>query len=165
MSLAQSLSIVALLVSVISAMIAWRIGMRSLRITTYRSATDLMLEVDRVFVAHPELRPYFYDDKACPPGHADYNLVEAVAELELDVLECIWDGRHNYSDDDRESWAKYIKDTLGKSPALRTMHGDPAKADWYPTLDELLTAGAHAVAPQQGWLNRARQRTTRLLGS
>jgi hypothetical protein len=164
MSLAQSLSIIALLVSVLSAAIAWRIGMRTLRITTYRSATDLMLEVDRVFIGHPKLRPYFYENVACPPGHAHYNLVQAVAELELDVLECIWDGRDSYSEDDRDSWAKYIKDTVDKSPALRQMHADPAKADWYPTLDELLTAGAHAVAPQPGWLSRARQLTGRLLG-
>jgi hypothetical protein len=163
-SLAQSLSIVALLVSVISAVIAWRIGMRSLRITTYRSATDLMLEVDRVFVAHPKLPPYFYENRVCPPRHADYNLVEAVAELQLDVLECIWDGRDNYSDDDRESWKKYIEATLDKSPALRTMRADPAKSDWYPTLNKLQPE-ALEIAPQPGWLSRARQRTTRLLGS
>ena len=122
--------------SLVSAGIAWLIGRRTLRITTYRSATDLMLEVDRIFVDHPQLRKYFHDGKPCAKTKADYNLVQAVAELELDVLECIWDSRKSYTKDDQESWAKYICGAL-ESPAVKDMYEDPANAGWYPTLDRL----------------------------
>ena len=153
----KSLSVIAILVSVVSLLIAWRIGARTLRITTYRSATDLMLEVDRLFVAHPKLRPYFYENVACPRGHADHHRVQAIAELELDVLECIWDGSRTYSKADRESWAKYINDTLKRSPALQAMRADPRKQGWYPTLDLLSKVKGQPATPQQGWLSRVRQ--------
>ena len=34
--------------------------------TTYNSATDLALQVDRVFLEHPLIRPYFYEDLPVP---------------------------------------------------------------------------------------------------
>ncbi|MGW7682842.1 hypothetical protein ACWGID_19045 [Kribbella sp. NPDC054772] len=160
--MAQTLAIIALLVSVASAAIAWRIGMRTVRITTYRSATDLMLEVDRVFIAHPCLRPYFYDDQVCAKGDKDYDLVQAVAELELDVLECIWDGRDNYSYKDQVSWAKYIKDSLAASPALKAMHADAERANWYPTLDDLLSGKTEPPPERPNWWGRRRRLAARL---
>ncbi|MGW6280053.1 hypothetical protein [Kribbella sp. NPDC055071] len=130
MTRAEYLSGVAVLVSVLSAILAWRIGSRTVRNMSYRSATDLMLEVDRIFIEHPSLRKYFYDQMDCPKGHKDRALVEAVAELTLDVLECIWDDRRNYSRRDLKSWDMYIGAMFEQSPAVVEAY-DPT---WYPTL-------------------------------
>ncbi len=135
MHAAETISVIALLVSMASAVTAWRLGEQSQRITTYRSATDLVLEVDRVFIDHPQLRPYFYEDTVCPAGHLDKNLVDAVAELQLDVLECIWDSRDTYTSVDRDSWAQYIREVFAASPAIRDAYS--ANEGWYPTLDLL----------------------------
>lgn len=150
MSMSDFFALFAVLVAVGSALLAWQIGRHSLRITTYRSATDLMLEVDRTFVDHPHLRTYFHDGEICPAGHPDYNLVQAVAELELDVLECIWDSRDRYSKADQVSWAKYILGVL-ETPAIKTMYEDPDNAGWYPTLD-LLTK--RTVPSHKHWWTR-----------
>ena len=153
MSMSDFFALFAVLVSVGSALLAWQIGRHSLRITTYRSATDLMLEVDRIFVEHPHLRTYFHDGQICPADHADYNLVQAVAELELDVLECIWDSRDRYNKADQESWAKYILGVL-ETPAIKLMYEDPDNTDWYPTLD-LLTG--RALPKHKHWWTRTKQ--------
>lgn len=130
MTRAEYLSGVAVLVSVLSATLAWRIGSRTVRNMSYRSATDLMLEVDRIFIEHPSLRKYFYHQMDCPKGHKDRALVEAVAELTLDVLECIWDDHRSYSKRDRESWSNYIRAMFDQSPVVQETY-DPK---WYPTL-------------------------------
>ncbi|MET9271212.1 hypothetical protein [Kribbella sp. NPDC003557] len=158
MHLPEILSLIAVLVAVGSAAIAYQIGRRSLRITTYRSATDLVLEVDRVFIEHPELRPYFYDSEVCAPGHQHYNQVMAVAELELDVLECIWDARDSYSDDDYKSWAEYIKGVFETSPAVSRLYAD--NEDWYPTLDKLFTGEPASTPWYRHWTTRVRQTTS-----
>src|SRR5215207_10624185 len=83
---------VALAVSGVAAGYSIRISRRSLVTTTYRSATDLTLELDRVFLERPQLRPYFYEGEPTPPrGHEDHHVVLAAAEFALDVCECIWD--------------------------------------------------------------------------
>jgi hypothetical protein len=157
MSKSDYFALAAVLISLVSAGIAWLIGRRTLRITTYRSATDLMLEVDRIFVDYPQLRRYFHDQEICPQSHPDYNLVQAVAELELDVLECIWDSRKSYTKADRISWTNYILGAL-KSPAVKDMYDDPDNKGWYPTLDRLT---GRKVPPHKQWWSRYKQWSSR----
>ncbi|QHT55028.1 hypothetical protein GXP71_02290 [Cellulomonas sp. H30R-01] len=143
----------ALTASIISLLISWRSAHRSTKITTYRSATDLTLDIDHQFVEHPELRPYFYQGRE--PSDVDATLsarVDAMAELMLDCFECIWDIRKTYSAADRISWGHYILDMLGTSPAMQRMFAERRPQDWYPALDDL-----HRVADE----GRLRPRWTR----
>ena len=44
-------------------------------------------ELDRIFIDHARLRPYFYEGKDVSPDDPDHQLIEAVAELKLDIFE------------------------------------------------------------------------------
>ena len=133
------IAMVAVVISALSLLFSVRLGRRSAHITTYRSATDLALEMDKIFVSHPRLRPFFYDgeDVSGQPEDTRHQ-VAAVAEFMLDCLECIWDLRDTYEPDDRRSWQRFVVDMLDASPPLGAMYRQRRGQDWYPALDNLM---------------------------
>ncbi|HWJ83971.1 MAG TPA: GNAT family N-acetyltransferase [Cellulomonas sp.] len=138
-SVAQYIPVAAFAASVIGVVIAWFLGRRSARITTYRSATDLTLDIDRIFIANPGLRCYFYDGaKATATTGSTRQQVLAVAEFVLDCFECIWDIRRTFSRKDRTSWGHYVLDTIAESPVLHDMYTQRSAQQWYPALDRLM---------------------------
>jgi len=140
----QYISAAALLASAVSVLLAWRLGRRSARITTYRSATDLSLDIDKIFIAYPTLRPYFYDGLDDEDASDETrNQVAAVAEFMLDCFECIWDIRGTFSADDRRSWGYFVLDMLDASPVLKRTYVERSGQDWYPALDNLVDAEAN----------------------
>ena len=132
-------AVAALLVSLGSAVYAYRHGRRTLKVTTYHGATDLTLQLDQVFIEHPELRPFFYEGRPLPdPGSEGDTLrhrVLAAAEYALDIFECIWDHRDTYDDKDKESWRAWIGDMLASSPTCSDLY--TTNRDWYPALEDL----------------------------
>lgn len=147
----------ALIVSAIAAWYSQRqqrrqteIEGRSLDVTTYQGASALALELDRVFIEYPMLRPYFYDGVAVPAtgsGSGEQetlrNRVLAVAEFAVDTMECIWDHRDTYNDEDRPAWERWICDALSGSPACCELADE--NPDWYPSLQLLV--------PEGGWMS------------
>ncbi|WP_330460543.1 hypothetical protein OIB37_28885 [Streptomyces sp. NBC_00820] len=125
----------AVLVSVIAAWMATRVSAKTHETTSYHAGTDLFMEVNRVFVEHPEVRPYFYDGKELTEGDPNSNRVQAVAELMLDVFEWIWHRREGITEADRQAWADYVGQMFRLSPALRKYHLDHLA--WHPTITEL----------------------------
>jgi hypothetical protein len=107
---------------------------RALVTTTYRSATDLALEIDRLFVERPYLRPFFYEKRKPCPERAEE--VKAAAELVLDVLECIWDNRPLFAPRDEESWREWIHEVFEYSWVVQELYEE--SPHWYPTLQDLL---------------------------
>jgi len=138
---AEIISALALVASVVSLLVSWRIGRHSTRITTYRSATDLTLDIDKLFVEHPAIRKYFYNGEDVVNEQEETRArVESIAELMLDCFECIWDIRATYSAVDRGAWGHYILDMLCTSPAMNRMFEDRRSQDWYPALEDLKRA-------------------------
>jgi hypothetical protein len=131
----------ALVVSVATAIYTFYtyvLGRRALQVTTYQGATALALQMDQMFLDHPLLRPYFYDDEPVLAVEADpemHHRVLAAAEFALDIVECIWDHRKSYEDDDRESWKDWIHDVFQGSPAIRDWY--EKNIEWYPALRKL----------------------------
>ncbi|MDV6297466.1 hypothetical protein ACWEQV_29080 [Rhodococcus aetherivorans] len=142
MDLQNLISLVAALIAVISAGIAALFGWwqtrrmdQSLEVVTYNGATDLTLQIDRIFIEYPELRPYFYEGQS--PIDQDETLrqrVDAVSEFALDALECIWDHREKYTEMDRESWKIWINEFMASSPRMRGLYED--HTTWYPALED-----------------------------
>lgn len=165
MSIAGAISVVAIVIALLSAVLAWRAARRSLRVTTYSGATELTLQIDRMFLEHPEIRPFFYDPRR-PLAEAslgrDRSRVEAAAEYILDILECIWDHRHEYDDDDREAWKLYILEMIGKPGSgcvLRAKYEEWSADGWYPALDDAHRRLDEQVLRHMGslWLVRRRR--------
>jgi hypothetical protein len=138
------IAVVALVLSAFSVAFTLNHTKRTLRVTTYQGATALALDADRMLLQYPQLRPYIYLDKEPPPegegeDEDEYHRVMAGAEFFLDVVECIWDHRKEYSRVDQAAWREFIHELLAHSPVMRdTFRGQP---DWYPALQHLIELG------------------------
>lgn len=94
--------------------------------------------MDKIFLEHPELRPYFYEniDISQITDDDTRRRVMIVAEYQLDYFDLVMtqldyiptDGD---SQEDKENWNKYFADSFAKSPALCKRIGD--NPDWYMT--------------------------------
>jgi hypothetical protein len=128
--------LVALLAFIVSGL-SFFIGKRALRTSVYGAATELVLEADRMFVEHPELRRYILETTPVPKLSPDRDRALAAAEFHLDVFEAVWDQRDEFSGQDRGAWREWIHEIVETSAAVREIYGeDPS---WYPTLTDMLT--------------------------
>lgn len=135
------ISIVALALSIAAAVfstyVAYSANRQSDIIATYNSLTSLVLEIDKIFIEYPDLRPYFYNNTPLPADmqEQDRNRTLAIAELYLDILECIWDRQPEFSKEDEASWRDWILDAFSTSPILSSHYSE--NRSWYPTLMRL----------------------------
>lgn len=59
---------------------------RQLRESLSQSMTNYTLEISRLFLEHPDLRPYFFEGQLIDESHYDYLRAEALAEVILDIF-------------------------------------------------------------------------------
>lgn len=118
-----------------------------------RSITDYSLEISRLFLAHPDLRPYFFGGKIIAEDHPDYLRAESLAEVILDILWTMMtqasriDSREFSMKDGREAWNAYVDGFFAGSPILVTFL--TKRGDWYgPTMVNRMHEGL-ARARQQ----------------
>lgn len=148
MTKSDAFALGALVVSVATAIytfITYVLGRQTLKVTTYQGATALTLQIDAVFIEHPLLRPYFYDDLEAPALTEDpetHHRILAVAEFVLDCVECIWDHRESFADDDREAWKDWIHEVFLGAPSVRACYTENVR--WYPALHELAAEAPNA---------------------
>jgi hypothetical protein len=98
-----------------------------------------VLELHKVFLDHPELRPYFFEGKDIKETDPLYPQVEAVADMHLDAFAYNLDYRLVFSDDWRspEGYKDYIRSRLGLSPVMRRRLEQ--KPDWFsPHMQEVI---------------------------
>jgi hypothetical protein len=134
MTLSEGVSVLALALSGVATVISLRAQRRSAAVTTVVNATELALQMDRLFIDNPAVRPLFYED--APRSGQDPNLVLAITEMVIDVLECIWDHRGQFSEADACSWGTWILYMFRQSRELRAFYY--ARPDWYPSLAGLV---------------------------
>jgi hypothetical protein len=109
------------------------------RILTRDRSLCNVLELHRVFLNHPELRPYFFEGKDIKETDPLYPKVEAVADMHLDAFAYNLDYRLVFPDGWRtaEGYKDYIRSRLALSPVMRRRLEQ--KPDWFsPYLQEVL---------------------------
>ena len=109
------------------------------RILTRDRSLCNVLTLHRVFLDHPELRPYFFEGKDLEESDPLYPKVATVADMHLDVFAYNMDYRLVFPDDWRrpEGYKDYIRSRLALSPVMRRRL--EKKADWFsPYLQEVL---------------------------
>ncbi len=109
------------------------------RILTRDRSVSNVLTLHRVFLDHPELRPYFFEGKDLEESQPLYPQVEAVADMHLDVFAYNLDYRLVFPDDYRraEDYKLYIRSRLALSPVMRRRL--EKRAEWFsPYLQEVL---------------------------
>jgi hypothetical protein len=85
----------------------------------YRAMTVEWSQHLRSFVDRPELRPYFHDGKPLEPSDPNRNLVLALADMRLDVMDAVL----TYASGTRfghnvEPWRNTFADAFRNSPVL-----------------------------------------------
>ena len=87
---------------------------------TYRFISTDLNDHLKIFVDHPELRPYFFDGEVLPKVGPVRLLVESVADVRLDKMDAIltYFKRRGASDKDIEGWTTTFQNAFKQSPAL-----------------------------------------------
>jgi len=130
------LSIIALVISVISAISATYVAQQSITEANHNISRQLFLELDKIFIENPEIRPVFYDDAPSPTDPAVFHRSEAVAEMILDVFIWVWNQRRGLLPSHASDWESYIVEMLTASKFLRQYHRQHPM--WHADLDPLV---------------------------
>lgn len=134
-----------------------RIFNRQLVESQSRSITDYSLEISRLFLANPDLRPFFFSGQAIAEDHPDYLRAESLAEVILDIMWTMMteasriDSRELSMKDGRDAWNAYVDGFFEGSPLLVSFL--TKRGDWY---------GASMVNRMHEGLARNRQKASQL---
>ncbi len=137
MTLYETLSLIVSIISSITILVSLVLVYRQTRIfarqTDYvaRSLTDDVKqylnaqshEIGRIFIEYPELRPYFYEGKPVTPEHPDYQRVEAIAEVILDIFWTMAEQTRGAAISPEKAagarmWYSYVNDCFTNGPIL-----------------------------------------------
>lgn len=88
------------------------------------------IEIDKSFIQHPELRPYFYDNIPIDTNSGDYRRACNIAELMLDGFDAVMGNQYyKLTVKEKDMWRKWIFACFKQSPILRQIFDDTR--DWY----------------------------------
>lgn len=91
----------------------------SLRTGVYANMSNWTFELDKAFIEHPELRPYFYDKKDIREDDPLFAKAAAMAEFELDNFDSIMEQERYFPAGSlHEGWRRWIFNGFDKSPVL-----------------------------------------------
>lgn len=92
----------------------------SIDASTYNTITTQLLEINKVFVEHPEMQKYIYGEADVRKGESDYDRAYAVGDLVLNFFDnYIALELHLVSTNyELEAWHLYISDTFSSSPII-----------------------------------------------
>ncbi len=92
------------------------------------------IEVDKLFLQNPDLRKYFYENRAIQRDDANYDRVMALADLILDSFDVFFSQGQFLKELQEDTpaftaWSAYIHDMYATSPALRVRLDEVSR--WY----------------------------------
>jgi hypothetical protein len=108
---------------------------RSVESGAYQSVANELLELHKLYLEHPELRPYFRGGRDIRPDDPNYEKALVLAEYQLDFFDSFWaQSQHMPRLLDRRgrawaAWIAYMKDSFSLSPIM-CRHLDSIKT-WY----------------------------------
>ena len=98
--------------------------------------SKLSYETDKLFIEHPEFRPYFYDGKDLDSVKNDTFYLKAVgiSELLLDYFDTMNDMNYlSFNDTLNQGWRNWVEGSFETSPILvKTL---TENKNWYPQLN------------------------------
>ena len=106
----------------------------NMQASMYSTIATQTLEMDRIFIERPDLRPYFYGGVDIKEDDKNYNLVLSIAEYQLDYFDSTrtelgYIPPDHDTQEDRETWHHYLADSFAKSPIL--CERIKSNSNWY----------------------------------
>jgi hypothetical protein len=108
---------------------------RQVETGAYQSVANELLELHKLYLEHPELRPYFRGGRDIRPDDPNYPKALVLAEYQLDFFDSFWMQSQQMPQllDRRGrawgAWTAYMQDSFSMSPVM-CRHLDSVKS-WY----------------------------------
>jgi hypothetical protein len=102
------------------------------RASVYQAITEQMLNIDRLFITNPELRPYVYEGAALPAEEPLRTQVLALAELFVDFFDNFVTQSGQIPPQLYEPWRRYARSVMQSSPAACAFWNE--NREWYSEL-------------------------------
>jgi hypothetical protein len=139
----------AALLVLITLALAWkqiRMQVRINRFAVYDGLTRLVMDTDRVFIEHPEMRKYFYDGYPPPTDPLELARALAIAELLADFMDHVAEHIDELEDSAWEEWKAYFGEFRQSQVFKSFMDQNPT---WYsPRLRTALRPPIPKPAPE-----------------
>src|SRR5438034_1578369 len=92
------IAICAAIISALGALTAWVSNKRARTVSANGQITSTLIQLNRIFIEQPELRPYFLEGGKLPPGQEQK--AKALASMYLNALEMVWSMEEVMDDND-----------------------------------------------------------------
>ena len=92
---------------------------QNIKTQVYQSIGNQLIDINKVFVDHPELRPYFYEGKEISKGSKLYGLATSIAEMRLDFYDSVLIQMKYFPKYFVVGWKETIRDVFAFSPIMR----------------------------------------------
>jgi hypothetical protein len=128
---------VACVVAIGAAFVAGRQAAAASRQSSYSAISSMLQDMNRIFIDHPKLRPYFFGVplKTHLPTGDDKERLGATTFYLLNLYEAIWSLEPQMGEDERKAWREYIKSQVEANSILSNKyHEDP---NLYPNLEKV----------------------------
>jgi hypothetical protein len=109
--------------------LAWYSIDKQLKSAAVAEQSNWTLELDKVFIDHSDLRPYFEENRPISPDDPDFPKAVAIAELLMDTIDSMFETGYFPL---KPGWEKWMKDVFANSPILRRHLRE--KSGWYDRL-------------------------------
>lgn len=106
----------------------------SIQSSTYQNIYQQMIEIDRYFIEHPELKAYFYSTEMkaeMPEDALEQEKLFSIAEMLVDFFDSVYHQKKCMPPKTFSRFSEYMKDMYQNSIVLRKFLTDE-REDWYP---------------------------------
>jgi hypothetical protein len=91
---------------------------KTLKTTVYMSLSSCSLDIDKTFVEHSDMWPYFYDGQDINEKNKKYELAESISSQILDYIDTILEERNDFQIEKYPAWGNWMWDIFEGSPLL-----------------------------------------------
>jgi hypothetical protein len=134
MKLATWISVAAAAISAIAALTAWISNKRARTVSANGQIGAILIQLNRIFIEQPELRPYFIEGGKLPKGQEQK--AKALASMYLNTLDMVWSMEEVMNDNDRTAWLKYIHHQIRSVPIINNLY--ESQREWYSNLNRIM---------------------------
>lgn len=121
-------------VSMLGALMAWISNKRARAVSANGQIGSILIQLNRIFIDQPELRPYFIEGGKLPKGQEQK--AKALASMYLNTLDTVWSMEEAMNDNDRVAWLKYIPYQIRSVPIINQLY--ESQREWYSNLNRIM---------------------------
>jgi len=134
MNLTAGIAVAAAIVSAFGALTAWVSNKRERIVSANGQIGSILIQLNRIFIEQPELRPYFIEGGKLPRGQEQK--AKALASMYLNTLDTVWSMEEVMNDSDRAAWLKYIPYQIRSVPIINQLY--ESQREWYSNLNRIM---------------------------